>query len=70
MSKVKLDQSKCVGCGACVSIAGNNFAFDDGDFISKVINDEVTDEAIAASESCPVYAITIEEDEEETTEEN
>jgi len=64
MKKVKLDQSKCIGCGACVAIAQENFAFEEEDNISKVINDEVTEEAKSAADCCPVEAITIEESEE------
>lgn len=58
MPKIKLNTSKCIGCGACVAIAPNNFDFDD-EGLSKLINDEVTEEAISACESCPVEAIEI-----------
>lgn len=61
MSKIKLDQSKCIGCGACIAIAQDNFSFEEEENISKVINDEVTEEAKSAAECCPVEAITIEE---------
>jgi len=57
---VKVDNSKCIGCGACVSIAPNNFDFDD-DGLSKVINEVATDEARSACEACPVEAITLSE---------
>ena len=63
MEKVKVDNTKCIGCGACVAIAPETFDFDD-DGLSKVINDAVTEDAKSASESCPVEAITVENTEE------
>lgn len=57
MKKVILDQEKCIGCGACVAISPENFDFDEG--ISKLINDEVSENTIEASEMCPVMAIEI-----------
>lgn len=63
MAKVILDQSKCIGCGACVAISGasngGNFDFDDNG-LSKVVNEEVTASTQEAIDSCPVEAITIE----------
>ena len=56
---MKVDSDKCVGCGACVSIAPENFKFND-EGKSVVINDSITDEAQEAKEMCPVDAITIE----------
>ena len=67
MEKVKVDNTKCIGCGACVAIAPETFDFDD-EGLSKVINDAVTEDAKSASESCPVEAITIENTEEEKKE--
>ena len=58
--KVKVLQDKCIGCGACVAIAGENFDFDENG-LSTVINGEVTEKTIEAKEACPVYAIEIEE---------
>ena len=59
MSSVKVNEEKCIGCGACVAIAPNNFDFNDDGF-STVIGTEVTEETINASEACPVFAIEIE----------
>lgn len=61
MEKVNVAKEKCIGCGACVSIASNNFNFDD-EGKSEVINETVTDETIEAKESCPTDAIEIKED--------
>ena len=64
MSNITVDKTKCVGCGACVAIAGNNFDFDEGG-LSSVINDEVTEATVDAAESCPFSAIKIENQETE-----
>ena len=62
MSKVIVDQEKCIGCGACVAIDPENFDFNE-DGISTVIKEEATDRAKEAEEACPVYAIDIIENE-------
>ena len=59
MKKVKLDESKCLGCGYCFQTAEENFKCND-EGRASLINDKVTDAAIEASEGCPVGAITIE----------
>ena len=61
MSSVKVLEDKCIGCGACVAMAPNNFDFND-EGLSKVVNEEVTEETINAAEACPVFAIEIEND--------
>ena len=58
--KVKLNKDMCIGCGACCSIASENFTFDGA--TAKVINEEVTDQAKEARDCCPVGAISIEEE--------
>ena len=60
MSQVKLDQDKCIGCGACVAIAPENFDFDGG--LSKLVGEEVTANTVEAMEACPVSAIEVETD--------
>lgn len=59
MTKVDLIKDRCIGCGACMTIAPENFTFDD-DGRAEMINSVATDEAIEASETCPVSAIVIE----------
>ena len=59
MSSVKVNEEKCIGCGACVAIAPNNFDFND-EGLSKVIGEEITEETIDACEACPVFAIEVE----------
>lgn len=60
MEKLKLNKDMCIGCGACCSIASENFTFDGA--TAKVINEEVTDQAKEARDCCPVGAISIEEE--------
>lgn len=69
MKTVKLNKDKCFGCGACVSIAPQNFDFDE-EGLSKVINTEVTDTTIKACDSCPAFAIEIVDDSKEAEEKN
>ena len=59
MGKVILNEDRCIGCGACMSVAPDNFTFND-EGRAEMINTEITDAAIEASEVCPVSAITIE----------
>ena len=59
MGKIDLIKDRCIGCGACMSIAPDNFTFDD-DGRAELINKDLTNNAIEASETCPVSAIVIE----------
>ena len=59
--KLVLDSSKCIMCGACTAIAPNNCAWAPGSDTPVVINEEVTEDAINATESCPTGAVHIEE---------
>ena len=65
MAKVVLDQSKCIGCGACVASCGategGNFGFDEGSGLAKVVNDTPVETTQNAVEGCPVEAISIQE---------
>ncbi len=54
---VKIDKSKCLGCGLCVSICPEVFEMD-SDGKAKVISQKETPCAKNASESCPVEAIS------------
>jgi len=58
--KLVIDPDKCIGCGACNAIAPNNCGW--GETTAVVINEEVTQEAVEAANSCPTGAIKIEED--------
>lgn len=57
MEKVKINKDTCIGCGACIMIAKENFTF--GEETAEVINETVTPEAKEAADSCPVSAIEI-----------
>jgi len=58
---ISVDKEKCIGCGACASIAPNTFKIGD-DGKSEVINEsgDPSDAIKQAAEACPVQAITIE----------
>lgn len=63
---------KCIGCNACVEEAPNQFEMDEtdgksnlkeskkkGDFYSKSETDDEYEQAVNASESCPVNIIHV-----------
>lgn len=63
--KAKVNQSLCIGCGACEAIACNEFKLnDDGysDAINDVVSKENEDAVLDAKEACPTSAIEIEEE--------
>ena len=49
----------CIGCGACVAVAPENFDYQEG--VSVVINEEITEATKEALDACPVGAIELEE---------
>ncbi|MCD6149877.1 ferredoxin [bacterium] len=60
MSKVKINEDFCIGCGACESICPNVFRLENGK--AKVIAEECKDcNCQEVAESCPVNAILVEE---------
>ena len=62
MKKVEVDKSLCIGCGACMQIAGEVFKMGD-DGLSEVKLDKVSSDnkdVIIAVESCPTEAIKLE----------
>lgn len=58
--KVKVNQDKCIGCGACPSLVPEVFEFND-DGLAHVIVDKVPnekeEEVTEALQNCPVEAI-------------
>lgn len=61
--KVKVDQKKCIGCGACVAICDKVFEITEvnGEQKAKVKKVETDEEcAKQAESSCPVNAIKVE----------
>ena len=60
----KVDQDKCLRCGMCTGICPDIFAFDDEGNIkvnNELINEENINEVNDAVNSCPVTAISKEE---------
>ena len=57
--KIKVNQEKCIGCGACTAACPNSFEMKDGKSSpTKAEVEELTCEKDAAS-VCPVNAISI-----------
>jgi len=54
---VKIDRSKCVGCGLCQSMCPEGFEMVDGLATTKDANVECVEQA---AKSCPVGAIILE----------
>lgn len=64
MSKVKVNQDMCIGCGACAAIAPDVFDLNEDRLsVAKVeeIPEESMDDAVDAKEGCPTEAIEISE---------
>lgn len=58
--KIKVNQDACIGCGACLSVAGDLFEMnEDGLSHAKVeeVPEDKQDQAKDAIESCPTGAI-------------
>lgn len=62
--KAKVNKDICIGCGACTSIAEEVFEMDD-DGLAVCVKNEVPEDkkedTIDAMESCPVGAISVDE---------
>ncbi len=65
MKKLVVNQSLCIGCGACIGIDDEHFDFDNDTSLSKVISNEnlESNNLRNAIDSCPVNAISIEDGE-------
>lgn len=59
MKKINVDESTCIGCGACAAQYPENFDLDSSTGLSKVISSENASEDMA--ELCPIGAIHVEE---------
>lgn len=70
MSKIKVDNEKCIGCGACTAIASDVFRFNDEGYASTDENnntlenmeEELKNDCMDALDGCPVDAIYVEKD--------
>ena len=63
MSKIILDQNKCIGCNTCPLIDPETFEMDTTIYKAKVKKqpEKITDSVQNAIDSCPVQAISIQE---------
>jgi ferredoxin len=57
---IKVDQSKCIGCGRCTELCPTVFRLSN-EGKSEVIAQGNTECAIQAADECPVEAIFVEE---------
>lgn len=55
---IKVNENTCIGCGACVAIAPENFDFNESG-LSTVISETITESTEEAASACPVNAISI-----------
>jgi len=60
MKKIKVSEEACIGCGACVAIDPEHFAFND-EGLSHPINQEnqESEDLRNAIDSCPTSAISM-----------
>ncbi len=67
MEKLKVNSEMCIGCGLCVSQNEEYFEFNDEGLSTakkEDVKEEDKKELLNIVESCPVGAITIEEEKE------
>jgi ferredoxin len=62
MTKISLDQNKCIGCNTCPMMDPETFEMDTTTYKAKVKKQpaEITDNIKSTIDACPVGAITIE----------
>lgn len=63
MTKILLDQNKCIGCNTCPLMDPETFEMDTSTYKAKIIKQptKITDNIKSAIEACPVAAITIDQ---------
>ena len=63
MTKISLDQNKCIGCNTCPLMDPETFEMDTTIYKAKIKKQptEINDAVKSAVEACPVGAITIDE---------
>ncbi len=71
MKQIKVLKENCIGCGACVAIDSEHFAFDDKGKSCVISNENLeSGNLVNALESCPTAAISMVEEESTTVVEN
>ena len=64
MKKINVSQERCIGCGACVAIDPEHFAFnDEGRSFALTSENLESSNLVNAMESCPTSAIEVMENE-------
>lgn len=63
--KIKVDETKCIGCGVCVDVAENILEMKDGQSYpiegADLSTTDAQESAKMAAQVCPVQAISIQE---------
>lgn len=60
MKKINVSEEACIGCGACVAIDPEHFAFNDEGLSHSINNENLESPELAnAIDSCPTSAISI-----------
>lgn len=63
MKKINVSEEACIGCGACVAIDPEHFAFNDEGLSHSISNENLEgSELSSAIDSCPTSAISIKEE--------
>jgi len=58
--KIKVDKTKCIGCGTCIAIAPKSFKLGEDGKAQPIEPPQDSEETIKeAAESCPVQAIEV-----------
>ena len=64
MKKINVSEEACIGCGACVAIDPEHFAFNDEGLSHSISNENLeSSELASAIDSCPTSAISIKDEE-------
>ena len=67
MKQIEVVKERCIGCGACIAIDEEHFAFDEEGKSSVISNENLeSGNLVNAIESCPTCAIAMTEQESES----